>query len=209
MIQWVLRYLNTELHRVSNPHPGCNRHHQDCFPFLVMNLKLLVGLSHDLWVVNHHGDRKSGDVGPLPNGLFMAYKWGLVVTILTTLPEPNSSHLKIGLFRPKREIHRLQPSIFRVQTCCCFREFYLGWSPPSKPGPLPALHPGCIGVDPNVKASWWCAPVAVLPPWSGFWANKTGWRGWLVTTGDVVRRYLVNHGWFFTPFRSRARKSRK
>ena len=34
-------------------------------------------------VVNNHGDHKSprpGVVGPLPNGLFMAYKWGLLNT---------------------------------------------------------------------------------------------------------------------------------
>ena len=35
------------------------------------------------WMVNNHGDRKSPKdrvVGPLPNGLFMAYKWGLLTT---------------------------------------------------------------------------------------------------------------------------------
>ena len=34
-------------------------------------------------MVNNHGDRKSSKdrvVGPLPNGLFMAYKWGFVTT---------------------------------------------------------------------------------------------------------------------------------
>ena len=41
--------------------------------------KLLGGSSHLGYVVNNHGDpksRKDRVVGPLPNGLFMAYKWG-------------------------------------------------------------------------------------------------------------------------------------
>ncbi len=40
---------------------------------------LLGGSSHLGYVVNNHGDRKSPKdrvVGPLPNGLLMAYKWG-------------------------------------------------------------------------------------------------------------------------------------
>jgi len=49
---------------------------------------LLGGSSHDLQVVsNYHGDRKSrrpGVVGPLPNGLFMAYKMGLRTTYIPT-----------------------------------------------------------------------------------------------------------------------------
>ena len=42
--------------------------------------ELLLGGSSELgYVVNNHGDRScplSRVVGPLPNGLFMAYKWG-------------------------------------------------------------------------------------------------------------------------------------
>ena len=42
--------------------------------------RIIPGLGY---VVNDHGDRKSPKdrvVGPLPNGRFMAYKWGLLTT---------------------------------------------------------------------------------------------------------------------------------
>ena len=44
----------------------------------------MIGGSSQLgYVVNNHGDRfrpLSGVVGPLPNGLFMVYKWWLLAT---------------------------------------------------------------------------------------------------------------------------------
>ena len=41
------------------------------------------------WLITTHGDRvctspKDRVVGPLPNGLFMAYKWGLLILGVTT-----------------------------------------------------------------------------------------------------------------------------
>ena len=50
-------------------------------------------------MVNNHGDRKSpipGVVGPLPNDLFMAYKWGNFQVLLGMVPlgkrDPYHSH---------------------------------------------------------------------------------------------------------------------
>ena len=44
-------------------------------------------------MVNNHGDRKSPKdrVIPLPNGRFIAYKWGLLTTY-ESWDEPPSSH---------------------------------------------------------------------------------------------------------------------
>ena len=56
---------------------------------------LLGGSSHDLQVVsNYHGDRKSrrpGVVGPVPNGLFMAYKIRVTNYLYTNWGDPPSS----------------------------------------------------------------------------------------------------------------------
>ena len=54
-----------------------------------MSRNLLGGSSQ--YVVNDHGDRKSpipGVVGPLPNGLFMAYKSGLLSNYLLKWDDP-------------------------------------------------------------------------------------------------------------------------
>ena len=48
-------------------------------------------------MVNNPGDRKSPKdrvVGPLPNGLFTAYKWGLLTTYSTTWDDPPSMTFK-------------------------------------------------------------------------------------------------------------------
>ena len=44
-------------------------------------------------MVNKHGDHKSPKdrvVGPLPNGRFMAYKWGMILTTYDTWDDPTS-----------------------------------------------------------------------------------------------------------------------
>ena len=55
-------------------------------------------------VVNNHGDRKSPKdrvVGPLPNGLFMAYKWGLLTGMILQVPHHAivSSHHQDGRWK--------------------------------------------------------------------------------------------------------------
>ena len=80
--------------------PYINHHRSTVLSFLRSSISLIVdsqfktmegmsipptlgGSSHDLYVVNNHGDRKSprpGVVGPLQNRSFMAYKQGLLTT---------------------------------------------------------------------------------------------------------------------------------
>ncbi len=58
------------------------------------------------YVINNHGDCKSPiPVGPLPNGLFMSYKWKL----LTTYPPSNPPTEIAGLFSRDKSPHWVYP----------------------------------------------------------------------------------------------------
>ena len=70
---------------------------------------LLGGSSHLGYVVNNHGGRKSpfSRVIPIPNGLFMAYRWGLLTTYKSWDDPPSALLVKGGLLYQRRLVAKL------------------------------------------------------------------------------------------------------